>query len=105
MPAMNPSGDAMSVVIVEFSPEPATDITGVRRNIDRIGAYVDRACNSFPGVDLIVFPEYSTHGFAFNPDATSSGPRIYDSRAGNRAVRAQGKGKGGLALCFRGRTS
>jgi amidase len=70
MPAINPTGTAMSVVMVQFSPEPATNSDEVRRNIERIGSYVDRACNSFPGVDLIVFPEYSTHGFAFNPYAT-----------------------------------
>jgi len=70
MPAMNPTGSAMSVVMVQFSPEPATDSAGVRRNIERICSYVDRACNSFPGVDLIAFPEYSTHGFAFKPYAT-----------------------------------
>jgi amidase len=70
MPAMNPIEKAMSVVMVQFSPEPATKPDEVRRNIDRIGMYVDRTCNSFPGVDLIVFPEYSTHGFGFNPYST-----------------------------------
>ena len=35
------------------------------RNIKKIEEYVVRATNGFPGVDLIVFPEYSTHGFGF----------------------------------------
>lgn len=70
MPAMNPSGDAMSVVMCQFAPRPATDRDGVRQNIQRICEYVDRACGGFPGVDLIVFPEYSTHGFGFDPYAT-----------------------------------
>jgi predicted amidohydrolase len=70
MPAINPITDAMSVVMVQFSPDPATDPAGVERNIQTIGEYVDRACSGFPGVDLIVFPEYSTHGFAFDPYAT-----------------------------------
>ncbi|MFJ1260088.1 nitrilase-related carbon-nitrogen hydrolase [Cupriavidus sp. CuC1] len=70
MPAMNPAGDAMSVVICQFSPDAATDAAGVQRNIDRIGRYVDQACSSFPGVDLIVVPEYTTHGFGFDPYAT-----------------------------------
>ena len=52
MPAVNPSGDAMSVVMCQFSPTPATDWDGVKSNIDRIFEYIDRACNSFPGVDL-----------------------------------------------------
>jgi len=69
MPAINPLPDAMSVVMVQFSPDPATDQAGVRRNIETICDYVDRACSGFPGVDLIVFPEYSTHGFAFDPYA------------------------------------
>ncbi|WP_196223245.1 nitrilase-related carbon-nitrogen hydrolase [Roseibium sp. RKSG952] len=70
MPAINPIPDAMSVVMVQFSPEPATNAAGVEKNIQTISNYVDRACNSFPGVDLIVFPEYSTHGFGFDPYAT-----------------------------------
>lgn len=59
----------MSVVMCQFSPDPATDEAGVERNIQRIFEYVDRACNGFPGVDLIVMPEYSTHGFGFDPYA------------------------------------
>ena len=69
MPAINPIPDAMSVVMVQFSPVPATDAAGVKRNIKSIYEYVDRACAGFPGVDLIVFPEYCTHGFAFDPYA------------------------------------
>ena len=69
MPAVNPAGDAMSVVMCQFSPTPASDWDGVKANIERIYEYVDRACNSFPGVDLIVVPEYSTHGFGFDPYA------------------------------------
>lgn len=70
MPAMNPCGDAMSVVICQFSPDAATDAEGVRRNITRIEQYVNQACDSFPGVDLVVMPEYTTHGFGFDPYAT-----------------------------------
>ena len=70
MPAMNPSKDAMSVVMVQFSPEAATTKETVDRNIKKIEEYVVRATNGFPGVDLIVFPEYSTHGFGFDPYAT-----------------------------------
>ncbi len=70
MPAINPVSDAMSIVMVQFSPQAATNWSEVQRNIDTIGDYVDRACDSFPGVDLIVFPEYSTHGFGFDPYAS-----------------------------------
>lgn len=69
MPAVNPTSDAMSVVMVQFSPDPATDQAGVDRNIERIGSYVKRATSGFPGVDLIAVPEYSTHGFGFDPYA------------------------------------
>ena len=55
MPAMNPSKDAMSVVMVQFSPEAATTKETVDRNIKKIEEYVVRATNGFPGVDLIVF--------------------------------------------------
>ena len=67
---MNPSKDAMSIVMVQFSPEAATTRETVDRNIKKIEEYVTRATNGFPGVDLIVFPEYSTHGFGFDPYAT-----------------------------------
>jgi amidase len=70
MPAMNPCGDAMSIVICQFSPDAAADAEGVKRNIARIEQYVNQACGSFPGVDLVVVPEYTTHGFGFNPYAT-----------------------------------
>jgi len=56
-------------VMVQFSPEPATDLVSLDRNISRIENYVSRATNGFPGVDLVVFPEYSTHGFGFDPYA------------------------------------
>ncbi len=36
MPAMNPSKDAMSVVMVQFSPEAATTKETVDRNIKKI---------------------------------------------------------------------
>ncbi len=70
MPAINPTPHAMSVVMVQFSPDSANDAEGVKRNIQTISDYVDRACSGFPGVDLIVFPEYSTHGFGFDPYGT-----------------------------------
>ena len=70
MPAMNPSKDAMSIVMVQFSPEAATTRETVERNIKKVEEYVTRATNGFPGVDLVVFPEYSTHGFGFDPYAT-----------------------------------
>jgi|MDTC01.1.fsa_nt_gb predicted amidohydrolase len=69
MPSINPTTEAMSIVMVQFSPKAATDFEGVKRNISKISEYIDRATNGFPQVDLIVFPEYSTHGFAFDPYA------------------------------------
>ncbi len=69
MPAMNPTREAMSVAMCQFAPMPATTPEEVRRNIARIGDYVDRTCASFQR-RLIVFPVYSTHGFAFDPYAT-----------------------------------
>ena len=64
MTCINPiSGDALSVVMVQFDPYPATNREGINKNIRTICNYVDRAVFSFPGVDLIVFPEYSTQGF------------------------------------------
>jgi predicted amidohydrolase len=66
MTCINPiSGDALSVVMVQFDPYPATNREGINKNIRTICNYVDRAVFSFPGVDLIVFPEYSTQGFSY----------------------------------------
>ncbi len=66
MTCINPiSGDALSVVMVQFDPYPATNREGINKNIKTICNYVDRAVFSFPGVDLIVFPEYSTQGFSY----------------------------------------
>jgi amidase len=66
MTGINPiSKDALSVVMVQFAPHPATDRKGINTNIKTICDYVDRAAFSFPGVDIIVFPEYSTHGFSY----------------------------------------
>ena len=65
MTCINPVEGALSVVMVQFSPIPATSIEEVGQNIEIIRQYVNRAKNSFPGVDLIVFPEYGTTGFAY----------------------------------------
>jgi predicted amidohydrolase len=66
MTCINPiSKDALSVVMVQFDPYPATNREGINKNIRTICNYVDRAVFSFPGVDLIVFPEYSTQGFSY----------------------------------------
>ncbi len=66
MPTISPiSEDALSVVMVQFDPYPATDTEGINRNIDTICDYIDRASFSFPETDLIVFPEYSTMGFSY----------------------------------------
>lgn len=66
MTCINPlTDDALSVVMVQFDPVPATDKEGISKNIKTICDYVDRAAFSFPGVDLIVFPEYSTQGFSY----------------------------------------
>ena len=41
MPAMNPSKDAMSVVMVQFSPEAATTTDTVDRNIKKILSFLN----------------------------------------------------------------
>lgn len=65
MTCINPIEGALSVVMVQFDPLSATSKEEVHKNIDTIEKYVKRAANSFPGVDLVVFPEYSTTGFAY----------------------------------------
>ncbi|CEP68721.1 Carbon-nitrogen hydrolase [Moorella glycerini] len=65
MTCINPVDGAMAVVMVQFAPVAATSIDEVEQNIDTIRNYVKRAVNSFPGVDMVVFPEYSTTGFAY----------------------------------------
>ena len=66
MTAINPTTeDALSVVMVQFAPVPAEDRSGIDQNIKTICDYVDRAVFSWPGVDIVVFPEYSTQGFGY----------------------------------------
>jgi formamidase len=64
MTCINPIQGALSVVMVQFDPVAATNHEEIDKNINTIRKYVKRATGSFPGVDLIVFPEYSTTGFA-----------------------------------------
>lgn len=65
MTCINPVEGCMSVVMVQFDPIAATCDDEVHQNIDTIRDYVKRATNSFPGTDIVVFPEYSTTGFAY----------------------------------------
>ncbi len=65
MTCINPVEGCMSVVMVQFDPVAATCDDEVMKNIETIRTYVKRAKASFPGVDIVVFPEYSTTGFAY----------------------------------------
>ncbi len=65
MTCINPIQGALSVVMVQFNPIAAKSHEEIDQNIATIRNYVQRATKSFPGVDLVVFPEYSTTGFAY----------------------------------------
>lgn len=54
--------EALSVVCVQFPPERCLDLKGVLKNITSITDWMERAVNTFPGVDLIVFSECSAQG-------------------------------------------
>ncbi|MHA1371400.1 MAG: nitrilase-related carbon-nitrogen hydrolase, partial [Promethearchaeota archaeon] len=95
MPTISPvSEDALSVVMVQFDPHPATDKSGIEKNINTICDYIDRAVFSFTGCDLIVFPEYSTMGFSykyvshFKFSSTIPGPEteIFQAKAKEHGV-------------------
>lgn len=53
---------AMSTVVLQIAPVTAKDMADVNANIDQICDWMERAVGGFPGVDLIVTPEFGCQG-------------------------------------------
>ena len=62
----SPNGVVLGMVQLQLPViETKADVTA---QADRICAMVAKARNSMPGMDLVVFPEYSTMGIMYDPD-------------------------------------
>ena len=54
----------MSTVVIQFAPITTYTMEDVNRNIDEIVTWMERAVAGFPGVDLIVTPEFGLQGIS-----------------------------------------
>lgn len=62
------SFDLLQVVLVQQDSIDCITRKEVEQNIEKTLSWVDKVCNTFPEVDLIVFPECGIQGAASNPN-------------------------------------
>tara|TARA_R110000868_G_scaffold104557_4_gene287941 strand:+ start:10980 stop:11993 length:1014 start_codon:yes stop_codon:yes gene_type:complete len=82
----SPNGVVLGMVQLQLPViETKADVTA---QADRICAMVAKARNSMPGMDLVVFPEYSLHGLSMDTDpailCSVDGPEVGKFRAACR---------------------